>query len=356
MRRVTGLLLILTVAAVLRAIPLAAQNEQSDPVVANGTAVLWTDPGDIKSRNLFYGPGGKQDEPRMPLRFLHEDKGGASPKFDVRDQNGKKWRLKLGDEAQPETVASRLLWAVGYVANEDYFFSELKIDNLTPLNRGQNFVQPGGEVKQARLQRHPGGEKKVGTWSWRHNPFTGTREFNGLRVMMALISNWDLKDENSAIYDDAAGRARKLYEVSDVGASFGMSGKSYTDKLSKNNLGAYRRSKFISKVTPDYVDFNFPTHPPIFYVFNFPLFFGHLRMHWVGKHIPRADAKWIGSLLAQLSPEQIRDAFRAAGYRPQQVEAYADAVQARIAELQSLEGCPATQRVSKLSSVLNCRP
>jgi hypothetical protein len=59
-------------------------------------------------------------------------------------------------------------------------------------------------------------------------------------------------------------------------------------------------------------------------------------MHWIGKHIPRADAKWIGSLLAQLSPQQISDAFRAAGYTPKQAEAYADAVQARIAQLNNL--------------------
>jgi len=59
-------------------------------------------------------------------------------------------------------------------------------------------------------------------------------------------------------------------------------------------------------------------------------------MHWVGKHVPRADAKWVGSLLAQLSPEQIRDAFRAAGYSPEQVEAYANAVEARIAQLTKL--------------------
>jgi len=36
------------------------------------------------------------------------------------------------------------------------------------------------------------------------------------------------------------------------------------------------------------------------------------------------------------SPEQIRDAFRAAGYSPTQVQAYATAVEARIAQLQRL--------------------
>ena len=33
----------------------------------------------------------------------------------------------------------------------------------------------------------------------------------------------------------------------------------------------------------------------------------------VAKHIPRADAQWIGQRLSQLTPQQIRDTFRGAG-------------------------------------------
>jgi hypothetical protein len=44
----------------------------------------------------------------------------------------------------------------------------------------------------------------------------------------------------------------------------------------------------------------------------------------------------MGELLALLTPDQIRDAFLAAGYSPQQVEGFAATVQARIAELQEL--------------------
>ena len=310
--------------------------ELSRVYAVEGAAILWADPGEIRSRDLYYGIGGKANEPQPPFTFLQEAREGASPKFDVRDSNGTKWRVKLGAEAQPEIVASRLLWAVGYFANENYVISEEKIDNLPQLHRGRQFFEAGGIVKTARLQRHLEKEKRVSDWSWRHNPFTGSREFNGLRVMMALISNWDLSDDNNAVYSTPDRPGETTYEVSDVGASFGMSGKSYTDSVAKNNLHAYSRSRFISKKTGEYVDFNFPTHPPILYIFNPPLFFGHLRMRWIGKHIPRADAKWIGSLLAQLSHEQIADAFRAAHYRPEQVEGYTKAVEKRISELTAL--------------------
>src|ERR1043165_2413828 len=89
------------------------------------TEVLWTDPGDIRARNLYWGPGGEQHQPKMPVQFLQEDMHGTSPKFDVEDSDGKKWTAKLGLEAKPETAAARLLWAVGYSANENYFFPEI---------------------------------------------------------------------------------------------------------------------------------------------------------------------------------------------------------------------------------------
>jgi hypothetical protein len=314
---------------------LAQESKPAAPQTAH-SAVLWSDPGDIKSRDLFHGPGGQKDEPRLPARFLEEDREGNSPKFVVEDAANHKWKAKLGLEAQPEPVANRLLWAIGYKANENYFVPKLKVENLpSRLTRGQRFVGTNGEVERVRLQRHPGPEKKVGIWKWKKDPFTGTREFDGLRVMMALINNWDLKDENNAIYEDTA-TGRQYYEVTDLGSSFGASGKRCPDRKSKGNLSEYQKSKFISKTTPDFVDFHFPTRPPLVYVFSFRFFFHQLHNRWIGKHIPRADARWVGSLLAQLSPEQLRDAFRAGGYSPEQVEAYVSVVQARIAALRNL--------------------
>jgi hypothetical protein len=59
-------------------------------------------------------------------------------------------------------------------------------------------------------------------------------------------------------------------------------------------------------------------------------------MEAVAKKIPRADAKWLGQMLGQLSPEQIHDCFRAAGYSPDEVEGYSKIVQQRIADLNAL--------------------
>src|ERR1041385_4592782 len=83
----------------------------------HGPAVIWTNPADIETRDLFYGAGGSAHVPRAPFTFLKEDLGGSNPKFDVRDSDGVKWKVKMGNEARPETAASRLLWSVGYYVN-----------------------------------------------------------------------------------------------------------------------------------------------------------------------------------------------------------------------------------------------
>jgi hypothetical protein len=37
------------------------------------------------------------------------------------------------------------------------------------------------------------------------------------------------------------------------------------------------------------------------------------HLEYISIGVPRADAKWLGQLLARLSPAQVHDAFRAAG-------------------------------------------
>jgi hypothetical protein len=305
---------------------------------ASGRALIWEDPGTIATRNLFYGSGGETDQPRLPVTFLKEDTKGSNPKFDVRDQNGEKWKVKLGVEARPETVATRLLWAVGYFTEEDYLVPDLKAENMPALVRGQEFVHKGGETSNARLKRHPEHAESDGEWHWRKNPFLGSREFNGLRVMMALMNNWDLKDENNSIYRDKKDGS-DFYLVADLGASFGSTGYRFGPGRGKGDLGAYKHSKFVSHIHKHSVDFSTPSHSPVIQIlgiFSIREFVSRFRLRWIGRNIPRQDAKWIGGLLAQLTPEQIRDAFRAANYSQQDIETYSAVVQQRIADLGKL--------------------
>ena len=307
---------------------------------SNAEAVLWRNPVDIASRDLFFGSGGRENVPHGPFVFLDEDLDGTNPKFHVRDRDGVKWQVKLGIEARPETAASRLVWAVGYPTTDYYFIPELRVENMPAhLHRGQNLVAPDGTMRDVRLKRHTA-EKKVGPWRWRSNPFVASREYNGLRVMMALINNWDLKYENNSIFreEDSEGlkSSEELYMVTDLGASFGSTGHSWPARKSKGNLESYSHSRFIRKITDDRVGFNIPTRPALLYLVAVPEFIRRLELRWIGKNIPRADAKWIGQFLAMLSADQIRDAFRAAGYTTAEVEGFTQVVLKRIAALNGL--------------------
>ncbi len=306
---------------------------QAREEAAPGISALWRDPGDIRSRDLFYGPGGKQDEPHGPFTFLKEDMAGTNPKFSVRDRDGVKWKVKLGVEARPETTASRLVWAAGYFVDEDYFLPDLKVEKMARLRRGEHLVASDGSMHNVRLKRQPKDEKKITAWSWRDDPFEGTREWNGLRVMMALINNWDLKDENNAIREI---HGQPVYLVSDLGASFGSTGFRLTRADSKGNLHNYEHSGFIAKVTPEYVNFRVPSRPALIHLFTLPDFIRRVHLEWIGKRVPVADARWMGQILSRLSDDQVQAAFRAAGYEPVEARRFSAAVEKRIAELADL--------------------
>jgi len=307
---------------------------------ARGRAMLWSEPAQIGGRDLFYGPGGERHQPPDSFTFLSEDLAGSHPKFAVRDADGVKWKIKLGEEARPETVASRLVWAVGYFADEDYFLADMRVANMPArLHRGQSLVGPDGTMHNGRLKREPEDRKKVGEWRWRDNQFSGTRELNGLRVLMAVLNNWDLKDVNTACHlqtDGDQSVVQEVCEVSDLGATFGSTGLELTNAESEGNLHAYAHSPFITKETSDYVDFAVPGRAAWIVLFNPREYFMRLRLRWIGRQIPREDAKWIGHLLAELSPQQLREAFRAAGYSPEQIDGFTSVLRSRIAQLNEL--------------------
>lgn len=299
--------------------------------------VLWVDPGNIAEKNLFLGRGGADHEPKAPFTFAGESRTGTNPKFDLRDADGKKWRVKLGSESRPEVVASRLLWAVGYMANEDYLLPTATVANLQ-MKRGRDLIH-GEQVTDARFERKPGGENKIGIWRWKENPFKDSKEFNGLRVMMAVMNNWDLKDVNNAVYQDDK-RNEQVYLVSDIGATFASNDEHVRHDTDKGNLDSYEHSKFITKKTDKDVSFGTPMLPGGLLLRQGPILLGETirrsAIDWIGHDIPLADARWIGGLLGQLSHQQLEDAFRAGNFPQEDREAFVKIVEGRIAELKTL--------------------
>jgi len=312
------------------ALPAVGQERGSAPVI-------WQDRGAAGALDLVSGSGGKGHEPGSSLRFIQESRDGTSPKFEVEDEQGTRWTVTLGEEAKSETAATRLLWAAGYLVDEDYYRLQIYVAGLPRLTRGQQFVSANGAVNGARLERVPdAGRGASSTWSWYDNPFTATREFNGLRVMMALVDNGDLKEVNNAVSDPASGVA--MYRISDLGATFGRTGNA-RDRT-KGVVNDYADTQFVKQVTSTHVDFGLRSRPFFLSAFNPTESRFRTRMQGVVEQIPIADARWIGARLSQLSAEQIADCFRVGGFPPEDVEAYTRVVLRRIAALTALDAPP----------------
>jgi hypothetical protein len=316
------------------------KTDDDKPIAADEihNAVLWHDPGNVASKDLFYGQGGQDGRPRPPFKFLDEDMNGTNPKFNVSAADGKKWRVKLGEEARPEVVASRLLWAVGYYANDDYDLHVATIEGLD-IKRGTKRVHNGTQVVDARFERKPGGESKQAIWQWKSNPFLGTREFNGLRVMMAVVNNWDLKDVNNSVYKDEK-TGQQIFLINDIGATFATNALATSRAKDKGNLKSYENSKFITHETASEVDFGTPAAPTGVLIKSGGIlakdYFTRQGFDWIGHDIPREDARWVGSLLGQLTHQQLEDAFRAGHFTPAETEQYVNIVEQRIAQLKAL--------------------
>jgi hypothetical protein len=303
----------------------ALQDKKEKKPTPAGTAVLWRAPDDIPARDLFRGPGG--DEMRPDLRrvtFLKEETGGFSKKYRVRDGAGREWVAKIGKEAQAETAAVRLVWAVGYMTEVNYLAPCVVIEGAPEPGKGFERCEGGG-FSNVRFEARPENVKRLDEWKWSENPFVGTKELQGLVVMMALLNNWDIKDTNNKVLHvrGGAGRDELHYIVSDLGATFGRVKLNapgfWRIRRNRNDPEDYAKDAFLEDVKGGQVY--------LFYKGKRQDLFDDIRVE---------EARWIAGLLSKLSGRQIQDAFRAANYTPEEVRLLAEAVRARIEELASV--------------------
>ncbi|HSS22015.1 MAG TPA: hypothetical protein VLL54_18220 [Pyrinomonadaceae bacterium] len=276
--------------------------------VYTGAPVMWHAPDDIESRNLLLGAGGDAMKPDLSrVTFIEQKTEGWSTKYRVRDAKGHEWMAKLSKEAQPESAANRLLWAIGYETEISYLVPELEI-------------QGKGRFKNVRLEARPQDVKRTGMWLWTDNPFVGKPEFQGLKIMMTFINNWDMKDDNNQILAvKGATDSERRFIVSDLGATFGKTGGVFS--RSRNKPSDYAKSEFVKAVNGNMLDLNYGGK-------NQNIFDG----------ITVQDAKWLATWLDRLSDEQIKDAFRAANYSAADVDLLAGAVRKRIDDLKKIAG------------------
>jgi hypothetical protein len=321
--------------------PIRAQekDEKDNAKFHGATPVLWLDPGDVATRNLRYGLGSPSLAPVAPFRFVEEDKSGESPKFEVRDARNVKWVVKLGEEAQSETVATRLLWGVGYFAEEAYYYDRVRIRNLPKLSRGRKFVEGNSVVRGARFEPRRKNVERGPAWDWDKNPFAESRELEGLKVIMILLNNFDARAENNRVfYVKNGGKYEARYTVSDLGATLGRAG-GLGGTRTKNNLADFLSTRFVLGVDEGAVKFDYDTRPTKLGMLSIvypPYYMGEVKKEKSMRGIPVEHARWIGSLLSGLTDKQLRDSFDAANYRPAIRDAFVRSLRQRINQLTQL--------------------
>jgi hypothetical protein len=312
----------------------AAEEKKEKKPAPAGTPVLWRAPDDIVTRDLFLGPGGMEMRPDLRrVTFVEQETGGYSTKYRVRDAKGRVWVAKIGKEAQAETAAVRLVWAVGYMTEINYLAPCVRIEGA-PKPGKEVETCAGGDFANVRFEARPEGVRRLDEWKWSENPFVGTKELQGLIVMMSLLNNWDIKDTNNKILyvPGADGRDGELrYIVSDLGATFGRVKLNvpglWRIRRNRNDPEDYAKDAFLEDVKNGQVY--------LFYKGKRQDLFDDIRVE---------EARWIAGLLSKLSERQIADAFRAANYTPEEVRVLSAAVRARVAELANIPAHSASSR------------
>jgi hypothetical protein len=298
---------------------------------AADSGALWRDPGPIGLLNLAAGPGGQDKAPKPPFTFVQEELTGTTPKVTVTDSRGARWSVKFGEEVKAENFASRILWAAGYFAEPTYFVSEGMIAGVGKLGRAAPFIDKStGHFKDARFQlRDPAVRPIEGAkWGFDDSALKGSRELAGLKILLVLLSNWDVKPENMAVMET---NGQRVLAMMDWGASMGrasdISGRSKWDC----KLYAADTKYLIEGVENGFVVVNYQGK-------NGPQ---------VRQGIRLTDVEWLMQRLGRLSDAQIGAALKASGATPEEAACFGQAFRSRLAQFMSVKDNPPDTTVTR---------
>ena len=331
MRRKTAIAILILALPFVGVLPSRAwEASASNSLPQRQRNVIWHNPGDVSRLNLEWAEGGAAAAPKPPFTFVSEDTGGSNPKIEVKDSHGVVWGVKWGEEVNSEVFAARLVWAVGYFVEPSYFVARGRIVGVRKLDRAKKYVAPDGTFFDARFEKKDKSIKKLSdeeSWAYDENPFVGTKELNGLKLMVMLVSNWDSKDRHQAgkssntkifIVNTRAATEHR-YVVSDWGGTMGKWG------------GVLRRGKWDCKGYADQSD-----------DFVKGVKRGMLESGYSGQHtdsikdnIPVEHGRWLLGYLGKLSDAQIRAALKSSGASASEVGCFSRAVRTRISHLQA---------------------
>jgi len=290
--------------------------------------ILWTDPGEIERINFAHAAGGSARPPAPPFNFVSEQSGGSSPKILIQDSARIQWRVKGGYEVHSESFSTRLVAALGYAAESTWYVPGGKIENARSLKRAAGFIHPDGSFTNASFERRDPNLKSLSQdWAWNRNPFLGTKQLNGLKVLMMLLSNWDNKDvrdrragSNTGIAERWVNRRIQLiYRVTDWGQTLGAWGPEPKPKGWNCQAFTAQTKSFVQGRQGEYVRFGYSGH----YTDDFK------------NDIKVDDVRWLLLYLGRITDTQIQAGLTASGATTEEVACFSGQLRARINQLKA---------------------
>ncbi len=312
--------------------PAAGGSDHSAAALAQLPKMLWHAPRESTLEDWKCGFAGCDHAPAPPFYFVKEDVTGTFPKLSVKDSHGRSFNLKFGGKVITEPFCSRFVSALGYVVEPSYFVGVGRLEGVTRLRRARLFVKPDGSFTRGRFQLRDDSVLKFvtgGAWSLAGNPFQRTPEFAGLRVLMMLLSNWDAKDSrngqeeaNTGMFrgPGSRGRPELLYSFFDWGSTLGRWGGPMRRTRSDCSGYAADTPHFVKGVNG-----------------------GVVAWGYSGKHqedvkadITVDDLHWLAPYLQRITDAEIRTGLAASGASGRQTACWANALEQRISQLQTI--------------------
>ena len=291
---------------------------------------IWREPTGEDSTDLRFGPGGRDCVPAPPFRFVEEHFTGSQPCVAVRDARGRLWRVKWGFEAKPEAFAVRFAWALGYFAEVTHYVEAGEIQEIAQLSRARDCVDETGAFRDARFELE---DRSVRTlfdehsWAWNDNPFLGTAQLAGLKIVNMLLSNWDTKDRrdvsrgsNTAIFEHRVSRwAREArYLITDWGGAMGKWGSNVVSRGRWDTAGFEAQTPyFVTGVQDGFVNFGYQGQ----------------RTAEIARGITVDDVRWFCRYAGRLDERALEQGLRASGADDEEARQFARALMERIRQL-----------------------
>ena len=239
------------------------------------------------------------------------------------------WSVKWGEEAKAEVFATRLLWAAGYITEPSYFVPSGNIDGVGALTRANRLIDSKGNFQNARFELRDPRYYPVRGENWTFKSVARFPQFTGLKIMLMLVSNWDVKDARSSDPDtNTAVMKRELangvheihYIINDWGATMGRWGAIASRSKWDCRGYASQSDDFVKGVKNGFVEFGWEGK----------------RTDDIAKGIRPGEVKWLMLYLGKLTDEQIRAAAEASGATPEETICFTKAVRERIEQLRKV--------------------